>query len=219
MFRQDLYQEKTDSLNKIEQFNKYIEENSFDEESVLTAKNIIAIETANFMENTSENEKKIYLLLINQENECSYYMKNNRNFGKWFLASYADIQTRLLTFVTSRELFKYSMSAKGMYQKSLKIDRNFGYALNGYGVWLYFAPPIAGGGYDAALKQLNRSIQHYSNDVDLFFAYIYRSQVYFAMGKNRESIKDLNSARSVFDSDMFISHIKEKNEKGLSFFD
>jgi hypothetical protein len=52
-------------------------------------------------------------------------------------------------------MIQESMKAKQLYTKALKIDKKSAYTLTSYALWQYFAPPISGGGYNAALGTFN----------------------------------------------------------------
>lgn len=188
----------------------------------LAIENILVLDEIPFLYKNKQN-KKVYLLVSQQEKKCNELMKANssQSINKWIYVSCADILTQSFAFTSPQELAKKSMLVKTYYVTALKLDKKFSPAYISYGVWLYHAPAIAGGGLDQALKRFNQALKFAKRKTESYLAYIYRSQVYFATNHPKEWNEDLESAHKIFPypNETFTKYVREKNEKqGLSLF-
>ena len=177
------------------------------EELYLTLENNLVIEKINFTPETDESKKEIYLL------------KNIKKLSNEYLVSIADLKTRMLSFLTSTKMYSESMAIKDLYLTAIKNNKKFSNALLGYGLWLYFAPPIVGGGHQESLKKIIEAEKNAVFDEDLYFVLLYKSQLLFVMNRMDEYKKTLEKAHNLIPSEVFIKDIEEINEKGTVFFD
>lgn len=209
-----------DPLSVIANFESKYEQNynSWSDEDKLIFDNVLAIEKIIFL--PEEEVKQVYILLQGQNLACEEFFKDKkpRDVNKWFLTTWADIKPRLLPFLSGMDLLIQSAKAEKLYKEAIKKDKEFSPALRGYALWLFYAPPIAGGGHNKALKQMSLAVEYAQTDIELFLALCYRSQVLFAMGKEEESLDDLEKVHTLFPEEMLASMMREANENDKNFF-
>lgn len=209
-----------DPLSVIDSFeSKYSQSyKSWSDEDKLIFDNTLVWEKAYFL--PKEDAKEVYILLQGQDFSCEEFFKGKKlkDVDSMFLISWADIKSLLIPFLSGMDLYEESMKAKDLYNDALKKDKKFSPALRSYALWLFFAPPIAGGGYDSALKQMSLAVQYAQTDIELFLAFCYRSQVFFAMGREEESLEDLEKAYSLFPDEILTSIMREANANDKNFF-
>lgn len=217
-FKKALYCAKDEEeINQI--FKKY--ESTFDEllsdEERCFQKSVLLLERANFLQ-TEDNKKEFYYEFLKQR-DTNVELIEAQNCTADFYAISADIISRLVNFSSGGELLRLSAKAKEYYLKAKKLDKkNFNASL-GYGLWLYFAPSIAGGGFDSSIKEFSKSINNAKTDFDKYIALIYRSQVYFKITRVKNYEEDLKNAKDVLPDESLITHIVEKNKNGKLFFE
>lgn len=200
------------------------------EQTKLIVQNLLTLDEIPSMYQNNQ-AKKVYLVVTKQERACKNFIevhndknsKNHKNkiLDKWFYVTCGDILSRGLAFTARDKIVEKSSLAKTYYLTALKIDNKFSPAYISYGLWQYHAPAIAGGGLDASLKSFNKALAFAKRKNTRYLSYVYRSQVYFAMNRNKEWDADLKSAHAVFpyESETFTKYIREKNTKqGLSLF-
>jgi tetratricopeptide (TPR) repeat protein len=217
-----LYTREGDALEKINEYRGFIRVNNaggISEEDMLACENILLIEECNFSPSDSDVKKSLYLSLRAQNDKCGVYMNDNKRNSVYFLTSFGDIKARLLAFLPSADMIRESMEAKRLYTEALRIDRRSAYALTSYALWQYFAPPISGGGYTAALGTFNKALKYSRTDGDTYFVYIYRSQLYLTMRRTNDSANDLEAAHRLISGEYFTALIREKNGNGKTIFD
>lgn len=216
--------------NNITEVQENIQENlnylssqkeNISEELYLTLENNLIIEKINFTPETDALKKEIYLMLNNQsvKNDLFTKDKNIKKFSNDYLVSIADLKTRMLNFLTSSRMYSESMAIKDLYLTALKNNKKSSNALLGYGLWLYFAPPIVGGGHQESLKKIIEAEKNAVYDEELYFILLYKSQLLFVMNRMDEYVKTLEKAHNLIRSEVFIKDIEEINEKGSVFFD
>lgn len=216
--------------NNITEVQKSIQDNlnslssqkdKISEELYLTLENNLVIEKINFTPDNNTSKKEIYLLINNQsvKNELFLKDKNIKKLTSDYLVSIADLKTRTLSFLTSSKMYSESMTIKDLYLTALKNNKKSSNALLGYGIWLYFAPPIVGGGYQESLKKIIEAEKNSVYDEDLYFILIYKSQVLFVMKRKDEYVKTIEKAHNLIPSEVFTKDIEAINEKGSVFFD
>jgi hypothetical protein len=103
------------------------------------------------------------------------------------------------------------MAARELYRAAIRKEKRSSYALLNYALWLYFAPPIAGGGHNAALKTMSQALQYAVTIEDKYFVLVYRSQIFLAMNRRDESLKDLNDAHALIPGEQFTVIARGKN--------
>lgn len=216
--------------NNITEVQKSIQDNlntlssqkdKISEELYLTLENNLVIEKINFTPDNDTSKKEIYLLINNQsvKNELFLKDKNIKKLTSDYLVSIADLKTRTLSFLTSSKMYSESMTIKDLYLTALKNNKKSSNALLGYGIWLYFAPPIVGGGYQESLKKIIEAEKNSVYDEDLYFILIYKSQVLFVMKRKDEYVKTIEKVHNLIPSEVFTKDIEAINEKGSVFFD
>ena len=136
----------------------------------------------------------------------------------WFLISWADIKGRLVAYLSGSSLYEESNKSKELYQYALKKDKKFAPASISFGLWLFFAPPIVGGGYENSLNEISKAVSNAKNNYEKYLALIFRSQVNFALENFELSQKDLKDASILIPDETFTLFIEELNKNGKIFF-
>ena len=220
-FRVSLYnKESVEEIMKAlsEWENNFATKNLSDEEK-LTLKNLFVLEKTSILKN---KKKQVYSLLIAQDRECAKFMeeKTIAKVGKWFCLSYGDIKSRLTAYVSWLEVYNTSKLAKQYYEDAIKKDKNFAQGHISKALWLFFAPSIAGGGYEVALKEFNFAVSSSKNNYEKYLALTFRSQVHFKLKHAKEYEKDLTLASTLVQNENFTKHIAKQNkENGKVFFE
>lgn len=193
----------------------------YDEELYLTLENNLLIEKINFMPTNENTKKEIYLFLNNQilKNELFISNKNLKKLSCDYLVSVADLKTRQLDYLSAAKMYAESMQIKDLYLMAIKNDKKSPTAMMGYALWLYFAPPIVGGGYKESYKKFQEAEKKAILKEDLYFVLIYKSQLLLKMNHIEEARNCLKKANSLFVNETFTESIEEMNEKGILFFD
>lgn len=210
---QKIIQDKLDSL----ELNK----DNLSEELYLTLENNLTIEKINFMSKDENAPKEAYLLINNQalKNELFMNDKKMKKLSSDYLVSVADLKTRLLNFLTTAKMYSESMIIKDLYLTAIKNNKKSSSAYLGYGIWLYFAPPIVGGGHQESYKKIIEAEKNAVCAEDLYFVLLYKSQLLFVMSRKEEYAQTLTKARSLFPNEVFTKKIEAVNEQGSVFFD
>ncbi|EFW36774.1 tetratricopeptide repeat protein [Treponema phagedenis] len=229
-FAQDIYNEfgqlkmglydlpESDRIKKIKDFQAKAEKDSaLSEEEKLTISNLLILELANI----TKAEKERYLLFETQNKKNESYMEGKKlpALGKWFLVSTADVKSRRIAYLSGTVQINEAVGAKELYLQALKQDKKFSQGHLSYGLWLYFAPPIAGGGYDKALAEISKAVSYAKKEDEKFLALCFRSQVYFTLGQHEKTEADLQAAHAAFPSETFTELIREINKNGKVFFE
>lgn len=221
----NFYSEENPSI-VISEIEKIIEQNKHENfvknnELALTIENLLLIEKINFQFDDTVNHEEIYLSLNTQNLKNELFIKDKKltSFSTEYLTSFADLKTRLLSYLSQSEMYKESMFAKELYMKGLKKNKKSSIGLSSYALWLYFAPPVAGGGYAEALKNITLAEKYAINNEELFFALINKSQILYSMNRLTESKKALEKAHLLFEQEQFTKILGEKNEQGKTLFD
>lgn len=206
---------------KIKEYqSKIAGDSNLNEEEKLTLSNFLTIELINYMGNGGASEKEEYLLIKKQNNKSIDYMKDKKisAVSPLFLISWADIKGRLVAYLSGSPLYEESNKSKEFYQYALKKDKKLSQGHLSFGLWLYFAPPIAGGGYDNALYELSKAVSYAKNNNEKFLSLCFRSQLYFLLGQQEKAEKDLTDAHTLFPSEAFTEFIRGVNKNGKAFF-
>ena len=203
---------------RLRQNNDFFKNNN---ELALTIENLLILEKINFSFDASINHEEIYLSLNSQnvKNELFIRDKKLSVFSTEYLTSFADLKTRLLSYLSLGAVYKESMFAKELYTTALKKNKKSCIALTSYSLWLYFAPPVAGGGYGESLKNIILAEKYAANNEELFFVLINKSQILYSMNKLAESKNTLEQAHTLFEKEKFTKILGEKNEHGKTLFD
>ena len=193
-------------------------ESASDEEK-LTLQNLLILEETNRL-NKKKDAKKIYKLLKAQDKASQSFMKNKKNveFGKWFLLSLGDIKSRLVSYVQGLDAYNMSTIARQYYKDALAKDNNFSPAYVSDALWLLFAPPIAGGGYENALNEFNLAVSSAKSNEEKYVSLIFRSQVHFKLGNIKEWQNDLEMASSLIKGETFTQYIMKLNNETKKIF-
>lgn len=91
-----------------------------------------------------------------------------------------------------------------MYSRSISLDPDNGSALLGYGIGLFFTPPIGGGGKKKALKYLNNAVAVAADQNTVMMGGIWKSYVTFKMGNIDEAIDSIRSLKEEFPKQVLI---------------
>lgn len=224
-FKIKLYnQHDTAAIEKlITEYQASINKKSITEEQKLALTNLLILEKISTVKNDAENAgtKQVYKLLTAQNNATNNFMKNKKtaDANVWLLLSWADIKSRLTAFLSGQDMYKEALAAKDLYQFILKKNKKFSAAHVSFGLWLYNAPPIAGGGYEASLKEFSNAVSSAKNVNEKYYALCCRSQAYFALGDTKKTDADLAEARTLIKDEAFTTVIIEANKNDKVFFE
>ena len=105
------------------------------------------------------------------------------------------------------------------HAQNLKRNKKFSQGHLSYGMWLFFAPPIAGGGVSAALKECSKAVSYAVTPEEKYFALLYRSQMYVADENEKKAAADLRAAHELFPQETFTQIVNEGNKNGKLFFE
>ena len=222
-FKVELYnrKDKSELASSIEEWEKAHFRKNLSEEEVLTCQNLLALEKISLLQE-SANKKRIYKILKERDALSSKFLEKHKahSCGKWFLLSYGDIKSRLTAYASFLNVYSESKMAMQCYQDAIKKDKNFSPAYIAQGLWQFFAPAIAGGSYENALKSFNASVSSAKNNDEKYLALVFRSQAHFKMKHTKEWQEDLQIASSLIADEKFTKYVRSINsEKNKVFFE
>ena len=220
-FKAELYNTPSEKMAAaIDEHRNKIEKMQISEEEKLTLQNFLVLEEINLLNRDKNNKKKIYLMLKKQNEESAAFMqgKKNSKADKWFLLSWADIKSQYIAFLSGQDIQKEANDTKQLYLAALKRDKKFAPASISFGLWLFFAPPIAGGGYENSLNEISKAVSNAKNNYEKYCALIFRSQVYFALENFDLSKQDLKDAAALMLNETFTLFVEELNKNDQIFF-
>lgn len=207
----------------LEKYKTSLESMVFTEEEKLTLTNLFVLEEIGFLkaEDGKPESKKIYKLLMQQNTATEKFMQGKKKnaVAPWLLLSWADIKSRLTSFLSGQDMYKEAFASKELYEFVLKNNKQFSPAHISFGLWLFFAPPISGGGYDAALKEFSNAVSYAKNKNEKYYALCCRSQVYTALEQTKKAEEDLREAHSLIQNENFTNIIIEMNTHDKLFFE
>ncbi|WP_024469943.1 hypothetical protein [Treponema pedis] len=224
-FKIELYNQADAQGSKtfLEKYKTSIETMTLTEEEKLTLVNLFILEEMNTLkdENGKPESKKIYKLLTQQNTATEKFMQGKKKNAvtRWLLLSWADIKSRLTSFLSGQDMYKEAFASKELYEFVLKQNKKFSPAHISFGLWLFFAPPISGGGYDASLKEFSNAVSYAKNKNEKYYALCCRSQVYTALEQTKKAEEDLNEAHSLIQNENFTKIIIEMNNHDKLFFE
>lgn len=220
-FKAELYNTALEKMEaSIAEYREKTEKMQISEEEKLTLENFLILEEVNILNRDNSNKKKIFSKLKAQNDKSAVFMqgKKNSQAGKWFLLSWGDIKSQYISFLAGQDMYKEAYDTKLLYLDALKQDKKFAPASISYGLWMFFAPPIAGGGYENSLKEFSKAVSNAKNNYEKYLALIFRSQVYFALENEASSKKDLKAAAGLIADENFSLVIEELNKNDQIFF-
>lgn len=218
-FRISLYnKENTEEIsNALDEWEKNFNSQELIDEEKITLKNLFILEKISILKN---EKKKVYSLLIAQDIESAKFMegKTIAKVGKWFCLSYGEIKSRLTSYVSWLETYNTSKLAKQYYEYAIKKDKNFSQAHISNALWLFFAPSIAGGSYESALKECNIAVSSSKNNEEKYLSLLFRSQIHFKLKNTKEYEDDLKLAHNLIPNEIFTKHIIKQNKENAKVF-
>ena len=116
-------------------------------------------------------------------------------------------------------LYDEALRSRHLYEEALKQNKKFSQGYLSYGLWLFFAPPIAGGGSDAALKAFSKAVSYSNTPEEKYLALLYRSQAHVAAENQKKAAADLRAAHDLFPKETFTQLVSEGNKNGKLFFE
>ena len=220
-FKIDLYnaESKEAIQSHIEAYRKKIEASNLTEEEKLTLFTLLTVEQTDMADKA--NAKQNYLLLTEQNDRCKAFMegKKGSEVNVWLLVGWADIKSRLTGFLSGQTMYDEAFRSQQLYAEALKQNKKFSQGHLSYGLWLFFAPPIAGGGSDAALKAFSKAVSYANTPEEKYLALLYRSQAYIALENPKKAAADLRAAHDLFPKETFTQLVSEGNKNGKLFFE
>lgn len=218
LFLSELADCNYDHKSYIDGFEKKQKEKNLPEQENFAVSAEILIQKMNFVQD-KRTQKETLLDMADLQKEIRSFIQAENDLSEYLLAGCADLESRLISSMSGGDMYKMSMDSKQMYLEAISINRRFAPAYSGYGNWLYFAPSVAGGGFNSALKQFSKAVKYSSEDFDLFINNIYLSQVYLKLGNKSACEKSMRNAEQIYPGNSLTKFIREKNEKGKCFFD
>ena len=200
-------------------YRKNIEASNLSEEEKLTIFTLLTVEQTGMA--GKANAKHNYRLLTEQNDRCKAFMegKKDSEVNAWLLVGWADIKSRLTGFLSGQTMYDEAFRSRQLYAEALKQNKKFSQGYLSYGLWLFFAPPIAGGGGDAALKEFSKAVSYAKTPEEKYLALLYRSQAYSALENEKKAAADLRAAHDLFPEETFTQLVSEGNKNGKLFFE
>lgn len=127
---------------------------------------------------------------------------------------WADVLNMRIPLVPMKKLIQDSRSAYEYFNTAIRLDKRNAAAHRNLGTWSLFAPRIAGGGLNKALKSLKRAVALSDNDLDRYFALIWLSQVHMKNGDEKNHAKALDEAGEIFGETVFLGYVRDQNTNG-----
>ncbi len=158
------------------------------EKLVLSAE--ILIQKMNFVQD-KRTQKETLLDMADLQKEIRGFVQEEDDLSEYLYTALADIESRLISNMSGGDMYKMSMESKQMYIEAISANNRFAPAYSGLGNWFYFAPSVAGGGFNSALKQFSKAVKYSTEDFDLFINNIYLSQVYLKLGNKSACEKSM----------------------------
>lgn len=219
-FRKTLFlsEQDFDFKSYIDGFEEHQKNRILSEQEKLVLSAEILIQRLNFVQD-KRTQKETLLDMSDLQKEIKSFIQSEDDLSEYLLTAYADLASRLISNMSGGEMYRMSMESKQMYLEAISMNRRFAPAYSGYGNWLYFAPSVAGGGFNSALKQFSKAVKYSEEDFDLFINNIYLSQVYLKLGNKSACEKSMRNAEQIYPGNSLTRFIREKNEKGKCFFD
>ncbi len=205
--------------HQIDEYQTKIEAAGYSEEEKLTLRTLLTVERADLT--GKADAKQTYRLLTEQNERCNTFMagKKDGEANEWLLVGWADVKSRLAGFVSGQAMYDEAARSRQLYTAALKRNKKFSQGHLSYGMWLFFAPPIAGGGVSAALKECSKAVSYAVTPEEKYFALLYRSQMYVADENEKKAAADLRAAHELFPQETFTQIVNEGNKNGKLFFE
>ena len=127
---------------------------------------------------------------------------------------WADVLNMRIPLVPMKKLIQDSRSAYEYFNTAIRLDKRNAAAHRNLGTWSLFAPRIAGGGLNKALKSLKRAVALSDNDLDRYFALIWLSQVHMKKGDEKNHAQALDEAGEIFGETVFLGYVRDQNKNG-----
>lgn len=224
-FKCGLYNAGTDQERRamLAEYKNKLDSSALSEEEALALNTLFVLEQAVFEKDASgtQNKKELYVRYTKQNEQCKAFMEKNGTapVSPFLLSGWADIKSRLTAFLSGQDMYTEANAARKLYLQALKNDKKFSQGYVSYGLWLYFAPPIAGGGAEAALKECTKAVSYARTPEEKYLALIYRSQIYIALEDEKKAAADLHAAAALIPNERFTRIIMEDNKHGKIFFE
>ncbi len=109
----------------------------------------------------------------------------------------------------------YAGRAKGSFESALKRNKDNGRALHELGVWYFYAPSIAGGGTDKALRFIKDGRKNMDSRLDLFDSHLWEAIFLGNKGEFSEGLKAVERALEIAPNNGLALLTKGKLEEGL----
>ena len=137
--------------------------------------------------------------------------------------SITDIETKIIEYEEkyAGRLYEYTeilLHKLRILRESIdsreRLDTRNAAAHRNLGTWSLFAPRIAGGGLNKALRSLKRAAALSDNDLDRYFALIWLSQGYMKNGDEKNHAQALGEAGEIFGETVFLGYVRDQNKNG-----
>jgi len=115
-----------------------------------------------------------------------------------------DIYSAKIRYSGGSGAMTWGMRSSKMYSRAISLNSDNGAALLGYGIGLFFTPPIGGGSKKKALKYLNNAVDVAIDQNTLMMGGIWQSYVTYKMGNIEDAVDSINYLKDVFPKQVLI---------------
>lgn len=126
-------------------------------------------------------------------------------------------QLRLRDLLSFRTVLRQSGLVREYLQKAIKMNEKNVQAYVVLGQWSLYAPRIAGGGSDKAVKLLEKGASVSATDYDRYSANVWLSQAYFKEKETAKYNAAISAAARVYGETGFLKRVRQANKEGMIF--
>lgn len=211
-------------VDKIDSYYKQLKTQdiyiSVSDEIKLVIDNIMVWEKYNYLYKQDINDKQIKELILAQFKKNSTWFEEHPNEtpNKWLYLTAADTISCSLQFLPLSQAMSDGLTVRKYYEAALLQDPEMSPTLMNLALWHFYAPAIAGGGNDKALKLFLKATESAHNDYEKFFSHIQLSQMYFELKDYDNCTKHLDIADKTFPVNQSVNFMRKINDNNLSYF-
>lgn len=208
-------------LQRIDAFANAVDMTDFTGEERLVVENFIVMERYNYLKNDDGNRKalKETLAMLRKRNAdlLEKAQKAGEEVNKWLLCTAADVTSCYISF-SLKDVIKYGLGIKALYQRALESGDDFSYGLTNMAQWYYWAPKLNGGSREKAAEYFALAVKAARNNAEEFFAKVFWSQWLFESGDKEGAKEQLDAAQSLCPGSTRITLARQANAQGMSVF-
>lgn len=208
-------------LSKIDDFEAAADMADFTEEESLVVENFVVMERYNYLRGGGDKKAlRAALGDLRQRNAdlLEKTKKAGQQVSKWLLCTAADVTSCYISF-SLKDVIKYGLGIKKLYQRAVEDDDGFSYGLTNIAQWYYWAPKVNGGSREKAAEYFAKAVKAARNSAEEFFAKVFWSQWLFEIGDKEGASAVLDSAQSICPNSTRIYLMRQANAQGMSIFE